>query len=1022
MYRKFLGKSKRIVALALTGAMIFGSMTVYAKEQEQTAPVAEQQQVESEEALSEMEDTQSTTNLEDKNTKPTDDSKEKRKSASTEIEKSENSVSEEYKPTANTDIKEWMLQSDLLIDVDTKGGEIKLIQLDFYQGKESIGGTSQIQPDIEMWGGGQGQLIFGEKQIQEMREMLDSRGQKLEDVTRLDILIQFVKDGVQKDVTIQMPLRHLSSETGKPHFTDYVIAGDSMIGEKELNLAAAMVQFGNAGTEIINFSDYEFKVRGIKNCENVELNISYISSEPVEPGQQPEYSSSRVNITGVFPEDYTKDSAKFVVDVYAKNDPETLVYTTKEMTIYPYKIVMTNEGRVMKYNDPSHYSKYEVKVETDAHSKFEGLVYGGSGDATEIFEFGDDGKPVRTGIFVRSGYPSSFMISYEEGYVYGTAMLDPTDAGSVRQNEGNANIYFVDVHKPVTLKITSATEVMLKGDFGLKFAVDPTEGNASTLSGMEMLVKTYEDNFDWLKRSYGANGEILAYETTVKIKDSILQNSPDLKMSIEGNAPRIYIPIPEGWDKEKIGVFYEYDSYSNAETAEITEDGKYVIAYPEGFEGEFSKVTSKVGIFEKLDATVAKDWETTAYNYINTMRYVNWMDPEKKTFNERFFEKTPGANDAAYMTYCMEKEKYVDNYRVGDTYNLEIPYDVLVKDAAKYYKNVPDLKQTNMEGFFYYDAAKHAFISPEGGIGDAPPVVEVKKVDELGNKTYAIRFEFTDNIESPTYESEATLVVEDNGAGNWRYISFLKGYPELAPIEPEKPDPEEPEDPKPEDPKPEKPVENPNQGQELSEEVVEQVVEAVENAKKDSEVVVKMNGATVVPKETLEALKGKDVELVLDMGAYSWTINGKDVTADTLKDINLKVTVGSHAIPQKLVDKIADGNEAIQISLAHDGAFGFKADLKLSVGAEHKGKNAKLYYYNEDGKLELVQSAKVAPDGTVVFTFEHASDYVIVLEKNAGTTSTTPKTGDTSAIALYVILMILAGGLVVFAERRRHCR
>lgn len=1019
MYRKFLGKSKRIVAIALAGAMIFGSMTVYAEDEKQTSPVVETQQQDAEE---------------EKQTVPT--AEDEKQSVLAEEEKQTTQVAEEQKgesvPVAAKSIK--------------------------------------------------------------------------------------------------------ASEKEKPQFTDYVYDGESLIGDKDLNLEAAMIQFGNAGTEAINLSDYEYRVRGIENCENVDLKVAYKSWESIEPGEEAEYSSISMNVEGVFPENYTQNFAKFVVDVYAKDDPETVVYTTKEAKIYPYKIVATDEGRVMKYNDPSHYSKYEVKVETDEHSKFAGLVYGGSGDSTEIFEFGSDGKPVRTGIFVHTGYPSSFMMSYEEGYVSGSAKLEPSDAGTVRMGEGSGCIYLVDVHKPATLKVTSSTEAVLEGEYGLKFVTDGTAENSGTLSGMEMLVKTYEDDFDWLKQHYGANGEILAYETTVKLLDGILANNPDLKMSIEGDAPRIYIPIPDGWDKEKIGVFYDYDTYSNAKTAEVTEDGKYVIAYPEGFEKEFSKVTTKVGIFEKLDPTVAKDWEIVAYNYIFTMRSVNWMDPENKTFDQRFFEETAKANDVAFMTQYMEKDKYVDNYRVGESYSLEIPYDVLVKDAAKYYKNVPDLKQTNMEGFFYYDAEKDAFISPEGGIGDVSPSVKVIKVDELGNKTYAIRFEFLVYMDDPTSDYEATLVVEDNGQGNWRYLSFLKGYPEIAPIEPEEPEPtkkksatlisgtwtgkddivievegqgnsskvfelyyhknemslggvkikslvdvdkngngtitfknedikkattfdgekyvpfdwkkadtlevvigfsdntskyvfvpidykEETENPEnPVGPKPEKPIENPNKGQELSDEVVGQVVEAVENAKKDSKVVIKMNGATVVPKETLEALKGKNVNLVLDMGTYSWTINGKDVTAATLKDINLKVTVGSNAIPQKLVDKVANGNEAIQISLAHDGAFGFKADLKLSVGAENKGKTAKLYYYNEDGKLELVQSATVASDGTVVFTFEHASDYVVVLEENDGTEGRTPKTGDTSAIALYVIMMILAGGFVVFAGRRRCCK
>lgn len=1003
MYRKFLRNSRRITAITLVGAMIFGSMTAYAEEQdqavsvaevqEQTMPIEEQQQVEEATTQSAQED------------KDTTDAKKKKKEST--------KATEAYAPTATTDYREWMLQNSMWVNTDAKGGEIKLIQIDLYKGDEPSFGTSSLPPKRESWSAGKETLTFDEEWIQSLREILSHTDVKLEDMTRLDITIQFVKDGVQKDVTIEMPLRHVSAETGKPHFTDYVIEGEALIGDKGLNIEPAFVQFGNAGTEEINLSDYEFKARGIKNCENVDLKVGYISSEPVKPGQQPEYSDSRINIIGTFPKNYAKESAKFVVDVYAKNDPDTAVYTTNEVTIYPYKIVTTDEGRVMQYNDPSHYSKYEVKVETDEHCESYELIYGGSGDATEIFEIGTDGKPARTGIFLRTGYPSAYRFNCEKGYAL-KAELSPSDAGTVSMLVADGKSFSVDVHKPATLKVKTSTEAVLHGEHGLKFVADATENNTSVFSALELKVQTYEDNFDWLKRYFGANGEILAYDTTVK--SVFLEEYPDKKQSIDGNPVRIYIPIPEGWDKEKIGVFYKYDTYSNAKTAEVTKDGKYVIAYPEGFEKEFSKVTTKVGIFEKLDPTVTKDWETIAYNYIDTMRYVNWMDPEKQTFNDRFFEKTPRANDAAYMTYHVEREKYVENYRVGETYNLEIPFDVFVKDAAKYYKNLPDLKETNMKGFFYYDAEKNAFISLEGGIGDAPPTAKVVKVDELGNKTYAIRFEFTDNIESPKYESEATLVVEDNGQGNWRYISFLKGYPEIAPIVPEKP--EKPE--KPGEEKPENTIKNPNKGQELSNKVVEQVVEAVESAKNDSKVVVKMNGATTVPSEVLKAVKGKDVDIVLDMGAYSWTINGKEVTADKLKDIDLKVTMNSNAIPKNVIEKTANGDPVIQISLAHDGAFGFQADLKLNVGAKYKGKYAKLYYYNKEGKLEYVQSDKVEADGTVVFTFKHASDYAIILSENAN--GAIPKTGDTSPVLLYVYMMILAGGVVTFVGRRRFFR
>lgn len=69
------------------------------------------------------------------------------------------------------------------------------------------------------------------------------------------------------------------------------------------------------------------------------------------------------------------------------------------------------------------------------------------------------------------------------------------------------------------------------------------------------------------------------------------------------------------------------------------------------------------------------------------------------------------------------------------------------------------------------------------------------------------------------------MSLEINGQGNWRYISFLKGYPEIAPIESEKP----------EEPSVNDPIVNPDTGKELSQTVVNKVVDKVQNAKKGSD-------------------------------------------------------------------------------------------------------------------------------------------------------------------------------------------
>ena len=53
-----------------------------------------------------------------------------------------------------------------------------------------------------------------------------------------------------------------------------------------------------------------------------------------------------------------------------------------------------------------------------------------------------------------------------------------------------------------------------------------------------------------------------------------------------------------------------------------------------------------------------------------------------------------------------------------------------------------------------------------------------------------------------------------------------------------------------------------------------------------------MGSATIVPEEILESAKGRNVTIELKMNGYAWIINGRDITASDIKDINLEVNAG----------------------------------------------------------------------------------------------------------------------------------
>lgn len=188
-------------------------------------------------------------------------------------------------------------------------------------------------------------------------------------------------------------------------------------------------------------------------------------------------------------------------------------------------------------------------------------------------------------------------------------------------------------------------------------------------------------------------------------------------------------------------------------------------------------------------------------------------------------------------------------------------------------------------------------------------------------------------------------------------------------------DPDTPADPG----TPENPGTTPEEPEQLPTEEVNTVVESIQNAAAGQTVTVDMGSATVVSKDILEAAKGKDVDIVLDMGGYTWTINGEDIVASNLSDINLEVTMGTTNIPNNLVSALAQGSPVQQISLTHNGNFGFRASLTLNVGSQYAGQYGNLYYYDSDGRMVFMNAGAIGENGNVTLSFSHASDYAIVI-------------------------------------------
>lgn len=169
--------------------------------------------------------------------------------------------------------------------------------------------------------------------------------------------------------------------------------------------------------------------------------------------------------------------------------------------------------------------------------------------------------------------------------------------------------------------------------------------------------------------------------------------------------------------------------------------------------------------------------------------------------------------------------------------------------------------------------------------------------------------------------------------------------------------------------------------------VSEQTIDKIEAAKDGSTVSIKLPvGRTTLEGEVFETLAGQDITLEISLSnGVTWTVNGQDIPENAkLSDLDLGVTLDASTIPVSVVNTITGTVDTIQLSLKHDGEFGFTMTLSAPLGKTNAGYWANLYYYNEETKaLEFQAASRIASDGTAEFAFSHASDYAIVIDTDS---------------------------------------
>ena len=213
------------------------------------------------------------------------------------------------------------------------------------------------------------------------------------------------------------------------------------------------------------------------------------------------------------------------------------------------------------------------------------------------------------------------------------------------------------------------------------------------------------------------------------------------------------------------------------------------------------------------------------------------------------------------------------------------------------------------------------------------------------------------------------------------------------------------------------------------EETGENTEEAEEPAYERPAVTMNMEDVPILTAEMLQMAKEQNVDLLLKMNNRAlWHVNAGTVQGN-ISDIDMNVLFERNVIPTDLLEAWAQENEYLEFMLAHDGAFGFGAELEILLNPEDCGRYANLFYFNsEEDTLEFIYASVIDEEGYARFHMEHASSYAIFISDYPMTDmpEIAPETDSASAVGwlipVVIILVLLAafgtGGYFYLRKRR----
>ncbi len=153
-----------------------------------------------------------------------------------------------------------------------------------------------------------------------------------------------------------------------------------------------------------------------------------------------------------------------------------------------------------------------------------------------------------------------------------------------------------------------------------------------------------------------------------------------------------------------------------------------------------------------------------------------------------------------------------------------------------------------------------------------------------------------------------------------------------------------------------------------------------EPTKEKEDIILELAKNTEVSQHILKMARnyGVDMQIGLSNG-LTWEIFSTTMEEILPEQLNMGAEITENIIPRKLVEMVSRDTDYLELSLEHQGEFGFEASLTIPGQESRQGKVANLYYYNpQENQLEFIMATEVTKEGNILLTFTHASEYLIV--------------------------------------------